>query len=441
VNSSHSESLSKKVLIITYYWPPSGGSPVLRWLKFARYLRDFGWEPTIYTPANPVPQAMDDSLLNEIPSGITVLKTQIWEPYKLFNRLSGKGGSKSMSTAFISESGKKGFTERFSVWIRGNIFIPDARKFWIRPSVKYLYAYLRQNPHDVIISTGPPHSMHLIAKVLRRKTGIRWVADFRDPWTNIDFYSELKLTRYADARHHRLERQVLDEADRIITVGPTMTREFEQLTVTPVTTITNGFDATLMDSVHGGRDESFTILHVGSMPASRNPEKLWYVLGKLLEEKPELRASVKIELIGPVDFTILTSITVHKLESCLVKRGHTSNREVLKRMKEATVLLLVINNTQNAAGILTNKFFEYLSAKRTILAIGPPNGDAAKILEECTAGKIFDYHDETGLESYLSELIDQFRKGSVNTDTKNIDTFSRRYLTGKLVKILDSLLS
>lgn len=432
---------SKKVLIITYYWPPSGGSSVLRWLKFAKYLHEFGWNATVYTPKNPEPQAIDESLIADIPESVKVIRKKIREPYTLFKRLLRKPKGKSLATAFISDSNKKSMLNDISVWIRGNFFIPDARKYWIKPSVRYLTNYLNRHPHNVLVSTGPPHSMHMIAKGLKSRTGIPWLADFRDPWTNIDYYSQLKLTRLADRKHHRLEAQVLKKADTIVTVSPTMTKEFGETGATSVHTITNGFDTTPGFTEVPKENKHFTLLHVGSMPESRNPQVLWKVLGKITEEDPEFRKKLKIELIGNVDCTILQSIEKTGLTDSLVKLDHMPNREVLLKMAQASVLLLVINNTQNATGILTNKFFEYLSTKQPIIGIGPPKGDAAKILEDTGAGRMLDYQDEKGIEDYIRSIITDFEKGMLSVDVKNIDNFSRRNLTASLVQILDSLVS
>ena len=427
------------MLIITYYWPPSGGSPVLRWLKFVKYLHKFGWEVTVYTPANPEPQAVDETLLEEIPEGVHVIKKKIREPYAIFKRILGKPKGKSIATAFISDSNSRSLLNELLVWVRGNFFIPDARKFWIKPSVRYLSKYLKQFPHHVMVSTGPPHSMHLIAQGIKSKTGIPWLADFRDPWTNIDYYSQLKLTQRADRKHHQLESDVIRNADAIVTVSPTMTKEYKEMGSSSVHTITNGFDV-----LPGKKEEElnhtiFSILHVGSMPESRNPKLLWKVLGKFTGEASENAGKLRIELIGHIDSSIIESLKANGLEGFYTKYDYLPNREVLLKMTQASVLLLVINNTQNATGILTNKFFEYLSAKRPILAIGPTNGDAAEIINMTRAGKIFDYKDEKGMDIYLHELISDFNQRTLKVDPKNIDTFSRRNLTSSLAKLLDSL--
>ena len=218
----------KKVLIITYYWPPSGGPGVQRWLKFAKYLPEFGYEPIIYTPQNPEAPAIDESLLKDIPEGIEVLKQPIWEPYNWYRQFLGQK-DKKIGSGFVSEKKEPGILHKISVWVRGNFFIPDARRFWIKPSVKYLTKYLKENSVDAVISTGPPHSMHLIGLGLKKQLDINWIADFRDPWTNIDFYQELMLSSWADKKHHDLEKEVLTRADKVVTIGYTMSQEMKYL--------------------------------------------------------------------------------------------------------------------------------------------------------------------------------------------------------------------
>ena len=219
----------KKALVITYYWPPSGGAGVQRWLKFVKYLRSFGWEPVIYTPENPEFPETDHSLDKDVPGQLKVLKQPIWEPYDTYKKILGRRKDEKINAAFLSEKKKNSALENLSVWIRGNFFIPDARKFWIKPSIRFLLHYLQKDPVDVIISTGPPHSMHLIAMKVSGKLGLPWLADFRDPWTNIDFYKDLKLTSWADAIHRRLEKQVLGKADAVTVISPGMAADFSRI--------------------------------------------------------------------------------------------------------------------------------------------------------------------------------------------------------------------
>jgi hypothetical protein len=434
----NTEPKKKKVLIITYYWPPSGGSPVLRWLKFVKYLHEFGWTSTIYTPGNPEPQAIDESLLTEIPEQTSVIKRKIFEPYSIFKLFTGKKNEKGLATSFISEK-KAGFFSYVAIWIRGNFFIPDARKFWIKPSIAFLSDYLRDNPHDLIISTGPPHSMHLIAWGVKKKSGIPWLADFRDPWTNIDFYKDLNLTYWADRRHHTLEKRVITEADSIVTVSPTLTKEFIEAGARSAFTITNGFDE-VRETVPPKTDSLFSILHVGSLPASRNPVTLWKSLQIMMESKPDFKNSLSIELIGNVDYSILQSLEKYGLSDFVIRKPHLPHSEALERMLSARLLLLVVNNTQNAKGILTNKFFEYLAARRPIIAIGPTDGDVAEILKESMAGRILDFNDEEGTISYLDELHTKYTCGAMEVEISNIDRFTRRNLTASLVTIINQII-
>ncbi|MBQ3521911.1 MAG: glycosyl transferase family 1, partial [Bacteroidales bacterium] len=202
----------KKVLIITYYWPPSGGSGVQRWLKFAKYLPQYGWEPVVYTPENPEANSIDEALLKDVGPQTTVIKRKIVEPYGFYKALSGKKGSQIKANLVSSSNNKKSFVQRLSLFIRGNLFIPDPRILWVAPSVRFLKKYLKENPVDAIVSTGPPHSMHLIAKKLSKSTDIPWLADFRDPWTGIFYFKHLGLSKFAYRRHRKLEQSVLNNA-------------------------------------------------------------------------------------------------------------------------------------------------------------------------------------------------------------------------------------
>jgi hypothetical protein len=263
---------------------------VQRWLKFVKYLRDFGIEPIIYTHSNGEIPSVDESLLKDVPEGITVLKQPIWEPYGFYKKLLGKKSNEKINTGFLTEQKKPKRIESFSVFVRGNFFIPDARKFWIKPSTNYLTDYLKNNPVDAVISTGPPHSMHLIAMGLKKNfPDLPWIADFRDPWTNIDFYKDLKLTTWADKKHKRLEREVLQTANTVITIGKTLGNELVELGAKKCVVIHNGFDES--DLPQEGHqpplDSKFTIAHIGSMNKARNPNVLWQALSELVKENSE----------------------------------------------------------------------------------------------------------------------------------------------------------
>ncbi len=427
----------KRVLIITYYWPPTGGSGVQRWLKFTKYLRDFGWEPVIYTPSNPEMSLVDETLMKDIPEGVEVIKQPIWEPYDWYRRILGKKDEK-ISAGMGSTDGRKGLAKKLAIWLRGNLFIPDPRKFWVKPSVDFLTNYLKNNPVHAVVTTSPPHSMQLIGLKLKQKLGIKWIADFRDPWTNLDFYQDLMLSSWADAKHRRLEQAVLTNADLVLSVGDTLSQELRDLGGKEVRTITNGFDREDFPKVEVQVDEKFTLSHIGAFSPSRNHIQFWNALKELCQENPAFKGEMVIRTVGQVDHTVATSIKRTGLEPKWEKIDHVSHSEVLKYQLSSRVLLLMINDSPNAKGILPGKFFEYMASGRPILCIGPTDGDSAKIIEKTGAGIVVDHNDKTGLKAALLKLWDM-EKEAMRSD--NIEAYSRKELTRKLSEVLNELAS
>jgi glycosyltransferase involved in cell wall biosynthesis len=427
----------KKVLIITYYWPPSGGAGVQRWLKLSKYLPEFGWQPIIYTPENPEYPAIDESLVKDIPEDILVLKQSIWEPYSWYRQFLGQK-DKKIGAGFVSEEKEPGLLHILSVWIRGNLFIPDARRFWIKPSIKYLRKYLAQNQVDLIVSTGPPHSMHLIALALKKELGIKWVADFRDPWTNIDFYQELMLSDWADRKHKALESEVLKTADLTLTIGYTMTEELKALGANRVETVTNGFDEEDFPDTEVRLDQSFTISHIGTFSPSRNQENLWKALAELKKENQEFANTFKLRTVGVVDHRVADSIESNGLTDNWERIPYVSHSELLAFQRSSRVLLVSINNTPNATGILPGKFFEYLASGRPILAIGPKQSDIGTVLVKTDAGTIVEPDDLDGMKT---EILRLFRESNNGFEPKNVSSFSRKRIASQLGELLTRTIS
>ena len=427
----------KRVLIITYYWPPSGGAGVQRWLKFVKYLRSFNWEPIVFTIENGEFPVLDYDLNKEIPDGVEVLKVPAWEPYKMYKLFSGKNKTDGINSGFLSEKKGSSLVESLSKWIRGNLFIPDARKFWIKPANQFLNHYLQNNAIDVIISSGPPHSTHLIGLSLKNKFQIPWLSDFRDPWTNIDFYKDLKLTKIADQKHKKLENDVLVQSDIVLTIGKQLSKELKTLGAKRVEIIENGFDPQdFLDDTNHELDEKFSIAHIGSFTPSRNHLVLWKALSHLVDEQEEFKSKLEIKLIGKVDYSVLQSIKDFGLDTYLKKIEYVSHSEVIKHQKTSKLLLLMVNNTPNAKGIVTGKVFEYMASKRPILAIGPKDGDLGEILTQTSSGIVCDYDNVENLSSTIWRIF--------KDDTKfenNISLYSRVELTEKLVKLLNEVIS
>jgi glycosyltransferase involved in cell wall biosynthesis len=429
----------KKVLIITYYWIPSGGSGVQRWVKFTKYLRDFGWEPVIYTPENPEFPAIDHSFEKDIPSDIEVLKTPIWEPYNVYRSLTGKK-NQAINAGFISEKKKKDWKESLSMWIRGNFLIPDPRRFWVKPSVKFLTHYIENNKIDAVVTTGPPHSLHFIGLRLKKKfKNIPWIADFRDPWTTIYFFDELNLTRLAYSIHRRLERKIINAADSITVVSNRMKSEFENLNSKSIHVITNGYDEEDTKGIDCELDKKFTISHIGLFIPSQNPVKFWKVIAELCSENPQFAADLNIQLVGKIDFSIIDYIEQKGLASYTTILPYMAHDEVIRMQKASQLLLLLLVNKPGTECILPGKLFEYLNARRPILAIGHTNGDAAEVIRNSGVGSIVDFEEEKRLKEIIQDNYKLYKSNNLQIKSNAIERFSRRKLTEQLVGILNQL--
>ena len=430
----------KKVLIISYYWPPSGGAGVQRWLKFVKYLRRFGWEPVVYTPENPEAPALDPSLEEDIPEGTQIIKTRIWEPFTIYKRFVGRKKDDKIKAGFLSEGKKASKAEKVSVWARGNLFIPDARKYWIKPSIRFLSNWLKHNPVDAIVSTGPPHSMHMIALGIKKKFDIPWLADFRDPWTNIDFYGDLMLTSFADKIHHRLEQKVLRTADLLTTVSENWADDFRKLGAGRIEVLTNGFDPDDFDSLSGSQSLKFEICHLGSMNKDRNPEMLWRALADLCKTVDGFKDHLKITFLGFTDYAVSMSLEAEGLVEFSETVKYLPHQEVLQRAKKAYILILPLNNTANVNGIIPGKLFEYLALKRPVFCIGDVQGDSARIITETKCGITVDFNDYMRIKNYLLEMFKCFQSDKPYTvESVRLEKYSRETLTERMASLLDQI--
>jgi glycosyltransferase involved in cell wall biosynthesis len=402
-----------------------------------KYLPQFNWQPVVYTPQNPEFPSIDHSLEQDLPEDIEVIKTHIWEPYNIYRNLFGKKGE-TISAGFISENKKSGWKERLSIRIRGNFLIPDPRRFWVRPSVKFLSKYLKTNKIDAIITTGPPHSMHLIGLGLKKRfPNLTWIADFRDPWTNIDFYKDLKLSKLADIIHHIKEKNVAENADSIVVVSNDMINDFAAMQTKGIALITNGFDSDDFPKSPATADSKFSLVHTGLLSAARNPLTLWQVLGQLCAENSDFRQDLEIKLIGKTDFSVLEKIRENALQHNLTTVDYLTHAEAIAAQQTAQVLLLLINNSANVAGILTGKLYEYLAARRPILAIGASKSNVADILQQTRAGKIADFDDFETTKKNVLEFYNQFKTNALDLPKNSIEQYSRRNLAGKYAELLN----
>ena len=433
----------RKVLVISYYWPPSGGSGVQRWLKFAKYLPKFGWKPIIYTPLNPDFSIKDESLLSELPKEITVLKTKIWEPYSLYRVLTGnKNKQANFGTSNVANEGS--LKSKLVSWIRGNMFIPDPRVHWVNPSKKYLLNYLQSNPVDVIITTGPPHSMHLIGLALKKENPkLKWIADMRDPWSKFDLLTQFNLSNRALEKINQMEREVLRLADKVVMVSPSMYEEFNPIDQDKLEIINNGYDAEdFLESVSRSKEKKFKLFHAGLLNGIRNPEALWSALRELSSEIENFESEFSLELIGTVDITILKMIKADPhLNKLISYQGYVSHDELLDKYKEADGLLLVINKSRNAKAQIVGKVYEYLALRKPIIGLGPLNSDTAHILESTRTGSMFEISNKEGIKKGLVEMISNKKSNeSMDVNKVEIEKYTRENLTKKMVCLFESLL-
>ncbi|MCO5260598.1 MAG: glycosyl transferase family 1 [Crocinitomicaceae bacterium] len=428
--------MKNKALLITYYWPPAGGPGVHRWLRFSNYFKENNWDLVVYCPKDAAWPIIDQELIHEIPQNIEVIHQPIFEPQKYIQKKTGFTGGAGLGT-----TKNKSFFKQFIIWIRGNLFIPDARRFWIKPSARFLTKYLTEHPEIThIISTGPPHSMHLIGKKLKQQFPyIKWVADFRDPWTEIDFYSELNIGKWADKQQKKLEKTVLTNADLVLAIGDDCAKGLERIGGRKVEIITNGYQFPDFDPYKEQLDTKFTISHFGSMAPSRNPTELWEALRQLLDELPELKNYLQIQLFGSVDFSIIESINLAGLSDFFTGVQQLSHAESIQHQRKSQVLLLVANKAVNSKGILTGKFFEYLGAKRPMLVIGELESDLEKIVTVTQSGYFVDYTNVEKAKISIKECFSKFSLQQLYVNSKNTEQFHSSTLTKKMLQLFEGL--
>lgn len=421
----------KKALLIAYYWPPAGGPGVMRWLRFSKYFHEDGWDLTVLVPENPAYPIVDESLSSQVSDKIKVLKVPIFEPAAMFGQALGN----QKGVAFVSDK-KPGLLQKIAIWFRGNYLIPDARRFWIQPATKFLLQYLKDHPHDALISTGPPHSLHLIARNVKRQLNIKWLADFRDPWTGIDFYKELMLSKSADKRHRELEKSVLTEADVVCTVSPQWAADLQKLSNRNVEVVGNGYEFNLHQKTSNTHPTKFSIAHFGSMPAARNPRGLWQALQELLTEIPGLKNDLQILFAGNVDYSIPAEIQAHGLSEFMQAKGQVSHKESIQMQSESAVLLLVANDTPNASGILTGKFYEYMNSGRPILAFGPEGGNLQQEIQATASGDFVPYGRVNLIKDLLTRYYSDFKNGTLSVQPQNLEQYDSAQLAAKICRLI-----
>lgn len=426
--------IMKRVLVIAYYWPPSGGSGVQRWVKMCKYLSSFGWQSVVYTPSNPALTSRDETLEKDVPAEVEIIRRPILEPGQFAKKATG-----AQVTPINGQ--KKSLKQRIAMWIRGNMFIPDPRVLWVLPSIRYLVKYLKEHPVDAIISTGPPHSMHLIAKGVARRCSIPWVADFRDPWTKMFYFKHLALTPWAELRHVKMELSVLDEATTVVAVSPLVQTDFRQVTKTPVELITNGYDAD--DFPQGPRpdfeSEHFSLLHAGLFAADGNPVEFWNALGELCRENADFARDFRLVLCGKTDAAVVDAASKAGLGGHMTDLGYLNHGDVVQQMMSAAMLMLPLRREPEYRATLPGKLFEYLASRRPVLGIGQKDGAMASILREAGAGETFEWDEASAMKAWVLERYLLWRDGRLDDNAADLSAYSRSALAAAYAALLDRI--
>ena len=427
----------KRVLIITYYWPPTGGSGVQRWLKFAKYLPQFGWQPVVYTPENPDNQLIDESLDSDIPIDLEVLKQPILDP----SRLVSIGGRKKQKNDGYSKIEGKGLLMRLAKWVRGNMFIPDSRIVWVKPSVTYLIKYLKEYPVDVVITTGPPHSMHLIGEKLSSRLPIKWFVDLRDPISQLITNQELGMSTWALKRYKKIERRILEKCDIVLSTSPGMPDVVEPFDRKKFHTITNGYDDEDFKIISNPQVKPFVLTHAGLLSKYRVPKTLLAVLDELISQNISPWDNMELHIAGIVSDDFYTALDQYPRLKVMTKDlGYLDHADILDVYQTSSILLLLMNQEASfASGTIPGKIFEYFAARKPILSLGPSNALHATYFERDDFSAHLDYQDEAGIKQFLIETANQISTYDVE---KNLySEFERKKLSKKLSDLLSQIVN
>jgi glycosyltransferase involved in cell wall biosynthesis len=422
----------KQVLVITYYWPPSGGPGVQRWLKFVKYFHQFNVFPHVLTvsPENASYAVTDENLqkdLTNIPHQVYYTKT--FEPFNFYKKITRK--NEIPFSGFANES-KPNLIQKIGRFVRGNFFIPDARVGWNTFALDKAIEIIEKENIKTVFISSPPHSSQLIGLALKKKfPHINWIADLRDPWTNIYYYKEMMHLPFAKKKDKNLEKEVLLNADHLITVSESLKKDFiklaPQINNEKFEVIPNGFDIDDMKNLERKTTDSFSIVYTGTLSGKYLSGGFFNAFNKLTESE-----SINLKMIGKIDEQFMKQLNKNNVQLL----SYMPHQESLKHLVNSSMALLIIPNIAENKGILTGKLFEYLMAKIPILAIGPTDGDAAKIMEECNAGKMFDYEDEIGIIDFISSHYNKWKNDKNYFSGGNVEIYSRKELTARLSKLI-----
>jgi glycosyltransferase involved in cell wall biosynthesis len=415
-----------KILLISYYWPPAGGSGVQRWMYFAKYLKEFGCDITVITvdPKFASYSSLDDSLLEQV-KDIEVHKTKTFELIRLYSFLKSGNAKKSIPQGNVGGK-KKSFLDKFSSYVRANYFIPDARVGWNPYVISKANELFKKKKFDTVITTGPPHSTHLVGLKLKEKYRFKWITDFRDPWTEVYYNDIFKRTKKNQQKDEKLELKVLKNADLVLTIGPSMKNLLaKKVDSSKIHYIFNGFDENLLKNAERKKISNFVISYVGTL-ASNYPYKSFLDAVKKLEiNNLELHFTGKIDSVIIDEFQVIESIK-------FVYHGVKTHQEAFNSMLNADVNVLLLPYQKDSQIMITGKVFEYLATGNPILCIGSKESDAVKIINaESKISACFEKEEINSISQFLLK-----KSHRENTETKVNEEFTRKKLAKDLLKLL-----
>jgi glycosyltransferase involved in cell wall biosynthesis len=428
----------RNVLIITYFWPPSGGPGVQRVLKFSKYLTDFGWQPIVLTVQSGDFPNYDYSLVKEIPVGLPVYKTKTIEPYNVFRFLTGRSKDSRIPTHVMGVKRKSSIGEKVSFWVRANVFVPDARIGWLPFAVFKGDEIIRKKKIDLLFSSGPPHTVHLIAQNLSKRFRIPWIADFRDPWVDIAYYEDFRRSYVSRKLDQYLEKKVLRNASAVVTVSQTMINSiFRPKVVNNYYLIPNGFDPEDVKNIEFNSSPKFRINYIGHLWKHHRPEVFFRSISQLIKKNIGFEKDLMMTFVGSLHDTAEEMIKSYNLSSYITRLGYLPHREAFTYMVNSEILYLPILHDRKYH--LTGKLFEYIAARTFILGIGQPDGDAAKILKETKCGIMIDHTDFHLVQQLIEKRYEKWKVDSSSRAGKidKIKMYDRRNLTKKLSEVFD----
>ena len=428
----------KKVLIITYYWPPSGGGGVQRWVKFVKYLPKYQIEPIVLTvsPDCASYALIDSSLSQEVEPTVQVFHAKSREPFNFYKKLTAK---KEIPFGGFANEDNPGFLQKVSRFIRGNFFIPDARIGWNSFAYEQAEKLIKEFGITTVITSSPPHSTQLIGLKLKRKLGIHWIADLRDPWTDIYYYNKMYHSQMAERIDRMKELEVLQNADSIVVVSNSIKELFASKVAVngndKISVVANGFDMNDFPERYPNTNSKFTIVYTGTLAENYHIEGFLNAMMSLVENYGTSKFA--LQFVGRVTEKYRQFIEGSVLNSICNFEGHVDHKTSVGFLQKADALFLAIPDVPQNEGILTGKLFEYLAARRPIVAVGPLDGDASAIIRECEAGKMFEYTDEKLIVNYLTIMyLKWIESPSQYLTGRSYQNYSREELTKKLAKLI-----